>query len=45
MRLLAILTLASAKMFFRQREAILWTLILPLFLIGLFGFIRFDGTG
>jgi ABC-2 type transport system permease protein len=44
-RLLAILTLASAKMFLRQREAILWTLILPLFLIGLFSLIKFDGTG
>ena len=44
MRLIGVLTLASARMFFRQREAILWTLILPLFLIVLFGFIRFDGT-
>lgn len=43
MRLIGVLTLASAKMFFRQREAILWTLILPLFLILLFGLIRFDG--
>jgi len=44
-RLLGMLTLASAKMFLRQREAILWTLILPLFLIGLFSLIKFDGTG
>ena len=44
MRLLGALTLASAKMFLRQREAILWTFILPLFLIGLFGLINFDGV-
>jgi ABC-2 type transport system permease protein len=45
MRLKAVLTLASFKMFLRQREAILWTLILPLFIVFLFGFVDFDGVG
>jgi ABC-2 type transport system permease protein len=45
MRLKAVLTLASMKMFVRQKEAILWTLILPLFIVVLFGFVRFDGIG
>ncbi len=39
------LTVASLKMFFRQREAIVWTLLLPLFIIFLFGLIHFDGLG
>jgi ABC-2 type transport system permease protein len=45
MRLKAVLTIASLKMFIRQREAILWTLILPLFIVFLFGFVDFDGVG
>jgi ABC-2 type transport system permease protein len=39
------LTLVSIKMFFRQREAILWTLLFPLLLVILFGFVRFGGMG
>jgi ABC-2 type transport system permease protein len=39
------LMVASMKMFFRQREAILWTFLLPLFMITLFGFVKFDGLG
>jgi ABC-2 type transport system permease protein len=39
------LTLASIKMFFRQREAIVWSLLFPLFLVILFGFVRFGGIG
>jgi ABC-2 type transport system permease protein len=38
------LTLASLKMFFRQREAIIWTLLLPVFMILLFGLIDLDGN-
>jgi ABC-2 type transport system permease protein len=45
MKLILKLALASMKMFFRQREAIIWTILLPLFIIVLFGFIRFDGLG
>lgn len=45
MRLKFKLTLASFKMFFRQREAIIWTLVFPLFIVVLFGFVRFDGIG
>jgi ABC-2 type transport system permease protein len=45
MRLKLKLTVASIKMFFRQREAIIWTLIFPLFIVILFGFVRFDGIG
>jgi ABC-2 type transport system permease protein len=39
------LVVASMKMFFRQREAILWTFLLPLFMVTLFGFVKFDGLG
>ena len=45
MRLIASLTLASLKMYFRQKEAILWSLILPLFMVLVFGFLNFDGSG
>lgn len=45
MRLTFTLTLASLKMFFRQREALLWSLLLPLFMILLFSFVKFDGIG
>lgn len=44
MRRLLRLTAASMKMYLRQREALLWTLVLPLFVILLFGLVRFDGT-
>jgi len=39
------LTIASIKMFFRQREAIIWTVLFPLFIVILFGFVKFDGMG
>ncbi|MEW6510350.1 MAG: ABC transporter permease [Bacteroidota bacterium] len=45
MRLKLKLTVASIKMFYRQREAIIWTFLLPLFIIVLFGFVHFDGVG
>jgi ABC-2 type transport system permease protein len=41
MRLKLILTLAALKMFLRQREAILWTILLPLFMVFLFSFVQF----
>jgi ABC-2 type transport system permease protein len=37
--------LASFKMFIRQREAIIWTILLPLFMVFLFSFVKFDGLG
>jgi ABC-2 type transport system permease protein len=45
MRLKYKLFVASLKMLFRQREAVLWSLLLPLFMILLFSFVRFDGIG
>ena len=42
MRLKWKLTVACVKMFFRQKEAVFWTLFFPLFMIVLFGFVRFD---
>jgi ABC-2 type transport system permease protein len=45
MRIKWMLTVASMKMFFRQREAILWTLLFPLLVVILFGFVRFNGVG
>jgi len=39
------LFVASLKMLMRQREAVLWSLLLPLFMIVLFSFVRFDGIG
>jgi ABC-2 type transport system permease protein len=36
---------ASFKMFIRQREAIIWTILLPLFMVFLFSFVKFDGIG
>lgn len=45
MRLKWQLMVASAKMLFRQKEAIVWSLLLPLFMIGLFGLVNFDGIG
>lgn len=41
MRLKLVLTVAALKMFLRQREAILWTILLPLFMIFLFSFVQF----
>jgi ABC-2 type transport system permease protein len=45
MRLKWKLFVASLKMLLRQREAILWSLLLPLFMILLFSFVSFDGVG
>lgn len=45
MRLKLRLILASLKMFMRQREAILWSIVLPLFMVFLFSFVKFDGVG
>lgn len=45
MRLKWKIFVASLKMFFRQREAIVWTVLMPLFMITLFGFVKFDGMG
>lgn len=45
MRLKWKLFIASLKMLIRQREAVLWSLLLPLFMILLFSFVRFDGIG
>lgn len=42
MRLKWKLTIACVKMFFRQKEALFWTLFFPLFMIILFGFVKFD---
>ncbi len=43
MRLRWKLTVASLKMFTRQKEAIIWTMLLPLFMVFLFGFVSFEG--
>jgi ABC-2 type transport system permease protein len=45
MRLKWKIFVASLKMFSRQREAIIWTLLLPIFMITIFGFVKFDGMG
>src|SRR5712692_5927124 len=45
MRIIAVLMMAGLKMFVRQREAILWTILLPLFMVFLFSFVKFDGLG
>ena len=45
MRLQWKLTVASLKMFTRQKEAIIWTMLLPLFMVFLFGFVSFGGLG
>jgi ABC-2 type transport system permease protein len=45
MRLKIKLMAASFKMFIRQREAIIWTILLPLFMVFLFSFVKFDGIG
>lgn len=45
MRLKWKLIIASLKMYFRQKEAIIWSILLPLFMIVLFGFVKFGGVG
>lgn len=45
MRIKLKLTLASLKMYLRQREAIIWNFLLPVFIIVLFGFVKFGGVG
>lgn len=45
MRLKWKLTVASIKMFFRQKEAIIWSIIFPVFMMTLFGFAKFGGIG
>ena len=45
MRLIGKLSIAAFKMFFRQKEAIIWTILLPLFMIFLFSFVNFDSLG
>ncbi len=45
MRLKWKLTVASVKMLFRQKEAIIWSVVFPLFMILLFGFVNFGGMG
>ena len=44
MRLKWKLFIASLKMMARQREAVLWSVLLPMFMILLFSFVRFDGV-
>ncbi len=39
------LTVASLKMFTRQKEAIVWTMLLPPFMVFLLGFVSFEGLG
>jgi len=39
------LTIASLKVFLRQREALIWTILLPVFMIVLFGLVDFGGIG
>ncbi len=45
MRIKLKLIVASIKMYVRQREALIWNLLLPLFMIFLFGFVNFGGVG
>ena len=45
MRLKWKLIVASSKMLFRQKEAIIWSIIFPLFMMTLFGFAKFGGVG
>ena len=45
MRIKIQLIVASFKMFVRQREALIWTIVLPLFMVFLFSFVKFDGLG
>jgi ABC-2 type transport system permease protein len=43
MRLQWKLTVASFKMYFRQREAIIWSFVFPLLIVVLFSFVHFNG--
>jgi ABC-2 type transport system permease protein len=45
MRSFRVLTIASLKMYLRQKEVVIWAFIFPLLLLGIFGFIKFDGVG
>ena len=45
MRLKGKLIVAALKMFMRQKEAVLWTILLPLFMVFLFSFVNFEGMG
>lgn len=45
MNMLWTMTVASLKMYLRQREVVIWAFFFPLLLLSLFGFIRFDGVG
>jgi len=45
MRLILKMTAVSVKMFMRQKEAVLWSILLPLFMVFLFSFVSFDGLG
>jgi ABC-2 type transport system permease protein len=45
MRLKLKLLAACTKMFFREREAVFWTFFFPIFMIVMFGFVRFDSLG
>ncbi|HTK81476.1 MAG TPA: ABC transporter permease [Bacteroidota bacterium] len=45
MRLKLKLIASALKMFVRQKEAIIWTVLLPLFMVFLFSFVKFDGLG
>ncbi|HSE42499.1 MAG TPA: ABC transporter permease [Acidobacteriota bacterium] len=45
MKLKLKLLAACLKMFFREKEAVFWTLFFPIFMIVLFGFVRFDSFG
>ena len=39
------ITLAALKMYLRQRETVIWAFFFPLLLLGIFGFVKFDGIG
>ena len=42
MRLYAVLTIASLKMYFRNRQAIFWALFFPMLIMVIFGLMNFD---
>jgi ABC-2 type transport system permease protein len=43
MKLYLALTIASLKMYFRNRQALFWALFFPLLIMLIFGFMNFDG--
>jgi len=45
MNLKVTLIVAGLKMFVRQTQAIIWTILLPLFMVFLFSFVSFEGLG